>query len=893
MEDLTLLPDEKEASAPINTKQPELILPDNEDKIELKLPDEVSPLGETYNKVRDLDPIITAQKIELAKRINEPELYVDKNFDNLKKIDFDRGDGYWAEYQKRNPVISEFLKEPKNMAIAKNDIDKLADIEKTVQDKSFASDLWDGLQKGLASTNAQIARIPSLAYNLAAAPQNFAVKAIGRPDLQVTAPEAVIDNPIANYYDKQTKAYSSSDPTESISDQIAKGDYKNAAKNLAVQVVTNSPSQMISIMLGLSGAGLVPALAVTGSIQGAGTLKESLDKGADPASATLNAAYQGTFEAGMESLSFGTIGALRQSLTKAFGKESARKVMLEFGKEITTSMASEGKEEFLTQLAQDFSSYATGVDTGALNGTFGRALDAGLIGAASGGAMNTPAQLINSSTRYAQVKKIEVLKNQYLDLGKKIVETDLSKSSPGTQEEMVSKLTEGTPVENIYLPVEDAQKYFQSKGINIEELGKAIGIENEVAEALETGAPIKIPLAKWASNLANTEHYEALKDDIKFSPDDFTSRQNKELGDEIFDLMNAEVSMANENQKLTEEQKAQSEIVYNDLKTELINRGQDESLAEKNARVYQAYVTTRAALRGISIEESHREMKPEIRNADSFAQESFQRNPIPAFESTEIIPEDVVRNELVKMGLPETYQSSEAISAIRAQLSFLRDEINNAEAGKRNFREGEIGGDMIVESQASTFPKWFRDNGFKTKKEFDKFITKGNSKNLSKVIDLAIKTLREGYGETSMDLIPPNLDFVALVDPESLDGSIEASRLMAQRKEGKFFQTAKDIRSYIDKKVKGKAIVIRNSQDAPASEIDKLTGQLFINAEKIKTPDQVDQIISQFGETKRESISGKIETKIEGETVEIDARKAVNALAAKLYNLERLSECSR
>jgi hypothetical protein len=893
MENLTSLPGDNEIQVPFDPSRAELILPDNEDKIELKLPDEVSPLGETFDKVRDLDPIITAQKVELAKRINEPELYVDKNFENLKKIDFDRGDGYWAEYQKRNPIVSEKLKDPKIMAMAKNDIDKLADIEKTVQDKSFASDLWNGLQKGLATTNAQIARIPSLAYNLAAFPQNVAVKAIGRPDLQVSAPDAVMDNPIANFYDKQASAYSSSDQSESISDQISKGDYRNAAKNLAVQVVTNSPSQMISIMLGLSGAGLVPALAVSGSIQGAGTLKESIDKGADPTSATLNAAYQGTFEAGMESLSFGTIGALKNSLSKAFGEESARKVILEFGKEVASSMASEGKEEFLTQIAQDFSSYATGVDTGALNGTLGRALDAGLIGAASGGAMNAPISAINSRTRLIDIKKTEVFKKQYSDLGKKIVNTDLSKSSPDTQAEILASLTEGTQIEHVYLPVEEAQKYFQSKGLSLEAIGKEVGIEGEVNEAIETGADIKIPLAKWASKLASTEHYEALKDDIKYSPEDFTSRQNKDLGNEIFDLMNAEVNQANESQKLTEEQKAQSEIAFNDLKTDLINRGQDESLADKNARIYQAYVTTRAALRGISVEQSHKEIRPEIRNAGSFNAESYQRNTIPAFDSPDIVDADQVREELKKMGMPEAYQSDEAISAIRSQLAFLKSEISQAEAGKRTFREGEIGGDVKVEAQKSTFPKWFSENGFKTKKEFEKFVSKGNSKNLSKVLEIAIKGLKEGYGESSLNLIPPNLDFVALVDPESLDGSIETERMMAQRKEGKFFQTDREIRNYLDSKVKGKAIILKRGEDMAASEIDTVTGQLTINADKLKTPEQIDQVISQFGEAKKESITGKIETKIDGETIEVDAKKAINALAKKLYNLERLSECSR
>lgn len=738
MEVLNSLPGDNETQVPLDPSRAELVLPDNEDKIELKLPDEVSPLGETYDRVRDLDPLITAQKIELAKKINEPELYVDKNFDNLKKIDFDRGDGYWADYQKRNPIVSEMLKEPKVMAMAKNDIDKLADIEKTVQDKSFANDMWNELQSGLASTYADMARYPSLAYNLAALPQNLAVKAIGRPDLQVSAPESLIDNPIANFYDKQTKAYSSSDPAESISDQIGKGDYKNAAKNIALQVVRNSPSQMISIILGLSGAGVIPSLTTVGGLTASRTLKESLDKGADPASATLNAAYQGTFEAGMESISFGTIGTLRASLTKAFGKESASKVILELGREISFSMGSEFKEEGLTQLAQDFSSYATGVDTGALNGMLGRALDAGIVGAASGGAMNAPASAIASRTRLIQIKKTDVLKKQYSDLGKMAVSTELSKNSPDTQVAMISNLTEGTPVENIYLPVEQAQVYFQSKGLNLEAVGKEVGIENEVKEAVETGSDIKIPLAKWIAKLANTEHYEALKDDIKYSPEDFTARQNKDYNDEIFNLLDAENSIANENQKLSEDQKAQANVVYESLRDELVNRGQSSDVAEKNAKIYQSYVTIKAARDGISIEESNKELRPTIVN-----------------------------------------------------------------------------------------------------------------------------------GETQ---------------------PMQDSQVAAQ---GPLFQSQKEARSYIDTKLKSKAVVLSKDSEAPMAEFDKITGQLVINPNKVTSQDQVDQIISQFGETKRESITGKIETKIDGETVVIDARKAVNALAAKIYALERLSECSR
>ena len=784
MDSLNSLPGD--IQAPLDPSSEPFELPVKND--DFKLPVTDSPLLQKYKDVVEVDPDRVAKVMKYSGALDENPYIIDKNLDRVEKIMNAPDSQYWNDFEKRFPKSAEFLKDSKNMAIARDDLDNLSQTEQIAKDKSFTYDLYASMQSGLAQMYSNAGKIPALAYSVAAYPQNQIAELVGRDDLQVRPPEFLTNNPVTRHYDEQAKAYAPAELSDSVTEKFKQGDYTEGAKTLILQVAQNAPQQLLNIGLALTGAGLPATFATTGSIQAAGTLKESLDSGASPTAATINAVAQGSFESLIENMSFGTTGSIRAAkelgevLTAKLGKEGARKAMVEVGKQIVTSFGNEAFEEGLTTIAQNSTAFATGVNPQALDNIGQDVLDSAIVGGASGGGMTSIGVL---SQKAVNARKTSRLKQMYLDLGKTAEQSRLRERLPEAHAKVMNEITKGGPIENIFIPVEEAQTYFQSKNIDLLALGKELGIENEVQEAIETGGDIKVPLSTWANKMVGTEHYEGLKDSIKFNQEDFTTNQLKELDSEITNQLSAADQVAVERALEDDGNRSQAETAYSDIKTDLINAGQDGDMAEQAALVYKSAIVARAAKRGISIEQSHSEMRPQIINGDTevFAGNTYKRKSIPKFESEDIANEDQIKSAIQEIGLPETYLHPEALSAIRAQLAFFKSEIEQAEAGKRTFREGGQGGDVIVEGVKSTFPQWFRDQGFKTKKDFIRIVSKGNSKNLSKLVEMAIKTLKEGHGDNPSNALAPNLDFVSLVDPESLNDSFEAAQSIKPGKE--------------------------------------------------------------------------------------------------------------
>jgi hypothetical protein len=906
----TSLPIDKTIQAPLDPTKAPVVLSDSWEtpgQPSVKLSDNNSPLGEIHRSVADLDPIVTAQKIDLAKRMNEPELFVDKNFEQLKKIDQTPDDTFWKRYETNYPKSAEFLKQPKNMAIAKDDIDNLAKTEKIVQDKGFISDMYNGVLSGLSGMNASAGRAAGMVYMAGALIPNEMAKLAGHPELEVKPYDWMLDNPMTKYYDEQQKARAPEIANESVSKMIGDGDYNKAAKALAVQVAVNAPNQLMSMILAMSGVGLAGSLVSSGAMQAIPTLKENLDKGYDPASSTVDALAQGFIEGGIENLSFGTTGRLRalkdlgESLYKKVGKTEGQKVMAEFVKEVGHSFLSEGYEEGLTQVLQDTTHYAT-VDNTALEGEAGKVLDAALIGGFSGATMTSSGAMLQKGI---SERKSSQLRKMYLALGEAVGESKLKERSPDAYQAHVEDVIKGTPVENIYISHEAFQEYYQSKGLNPQLIGKHLGIEDQIKETSDTGGDIKIPLATWANKVVGTEHYQGLVNDIKFSPEDYSVNEHKVHKEEITKQMDATDKVISEKNIIDKETKDYADTIYEKVKQDLINKGHDGKQAEHEASLTRQHLIVESANQDKPIQELAAKYVPHIMgdySTDPISDNvtnitDFKRKLIPQYAGNDVAGSDQVKKALTELGLPEIYHSDESVSAIQEALSFMKNEVVTAEAGKRsgvqllNEADGEGYIKNINTSMQSSFPKWFKDHGM-NKKDFLKSIEKGDSVKFKAQVKQAIKGLKEGHGENALNAMSPNLDFVSLVDPESLSSSFETKKAFAQKANGELFQSEADVRSYLNKESSGKAITFSKDQESAAS-IDKLTGHLIINPEKITNSKQIDEIISQFGETKRESITGKILATIEGDSHELDAKSLAGNLARKLFNLERLAECGR
>jgi len=616
----------------------------------IDFPDKKTPLEDTYHQTLDIEPDHAARVLDLSGKLNQPPAFIDQNMDAAKTAASVPSSQYFADITKKYPMTAQHLSEPGTMAAAKDDIDNLTETENQVKEYGFAASMWRSLNSGLSRLNANVARVPAVAYDIAALPQNLIAKAIGKSDYQVGSPEWLMDNPIAKYYDDASAAFKTPDMDKSIIGQIGEGDYAGAGRTLAAQFVANAPNQVFLLAAALSGyggAGLVAA----GATQGASVNKTARDAGAEPAAGALDSLYQGIFEAAFERM--GTLGVLKSwetQITRSFGRDSARKVFKDFSKSITYSFAAEGNEEFWTQVAQDFSDFATGVNPNAMKGTLARAVDAGILGGVSGVGLTAPAGTGSGFVRLAESRRTEQAQKAYLAMGKGAEASKLRERLPAAHRAFVDSVTRGTPIETISIPADKFDTYFQSKQIDSAVMAEELEVSDQWPAARETGADVVIPLSVWAEKMVGTEHYEALKDDIRFHPEDQTANEQRESADLIEKQVFEEADQAAKENPKSQESR---DFIYNDLKAQIQATGQvDTKVAESQAKIGAAVITNLAAKQGIDPREFYE--KGPIRITDATNKKKPESLKQAAFHGT---PHDVDKFSLKNIGTGEGHQA--------------------------------------------------------------------------------------------------------------------------------------------------------------------------------------------------------------------------------------------
>lgn len=580
----------------------EVVLPDQKP---LELPDKAPKLEATYQDTYGMEPDHAAKVFELARKFQEPEAFVDKNLPQMEKMAKEPDGSFWARLEKDYPGTSKYLTNPKNMAVAKDDVGNLSKTEDGVQDLSTAATLWRSLNSGLAQVNAGAFRVPGSIINTALFPYNYALQLQGRNEFQASVPT---DNPITSFYEKEAAAYTVPELGQDYIEMTAKGNLRGAGRALANQIVASAPytiALLASYFSGYGGAGL----AAAGAITGAQTEKKSKDAGATPAMSTINALGQGGLEAGLENVSFGFLHGWETALAKSVGSKVKTEIVKQVGKVLASSFLAEGGEEYATQTGQDLMDYLTGVNPDALKGIFRRSSLAGITGGFSGMLMSGPSAMLSG----------------YSKLGQIAAESKLKTRSGEAHREAVMQLTKDSAVENIYIPAEDFVSYFQSKNISANKMAVDLGVTEAMKDSMATGAPMKIPFASWMDKIGGTEHYKGLADSISFSPNELSVKRSAEHEDLVNKLTEEQASAAiKENPDL----QAGHDVVYEQIKEMLSGAERPPREAEAAAKIWAQRSVVEAKARGMTPEEWFRGLGP-IQVEGAPTGDTFEQNYTP------------------------------------------------------------------------------------------------------------------------------------------------------------------------------------------------------------------------------------------------------------------------
>lgn len=158
---------------------------------------------------------------------------------------------------------------------------------------------------------------------------------------------------------------------------------------------------------------------------------------------------------------------------------------------------------------------------------------------------------------------------------------------PEKYQEFVAGVTENGPVQNAYIPVEQFNTFFQSQGVDPEQVAGEIGASNYL-EALAAGSEVVIPIDKFAANVAPTDYLQGLIPDLKFNQGSMTPRERQVY---MAEMDAREAELESQMQALVDEQTRQGGInqaiqeIVTDIEGQLRGAGYDASTAQSSATV--------------------------------------------------------------------------------------------------------------------------------------------------------------------------------------------------------------------------------------------------------------------------------------------------------------------
>lgn len=170
------------------------------------------------------------------------------------------------------------------------------------------------------------------------------------------------------------------------------------------------------------------------------------------------------------------------------------------------------------------------------------------------------------------------------DLGDAVKESKTGQRLPAKLQEFLEHAGKDGPVENVYIPAEDAQQYFQDKKLNPSEV---LGPEGAARyqEALQANEDIKIPLSEYATRIAPSEHAGFFNDVVRLgSPEQMNAREEKAFAERANDeAIQRNMERADQDERLDESARKVGE----DIRGSLTGTGFPANVVDAYAKVYE------------------------------------------------------------------------------------------------------------------------------------------------------------------------------------------------------------------------------------------------------------------------------------------------------------------
>jgi hypothetical protein len=485
------------------------------------------------------------------------------------------------------PEVGAWLSNPRNAAVADDDVGSLARIARTWQQRrpgqdtireelppvanfrNFFAGVWQSFVQGGVQARAGLRAIAADTVP-AMLPQRRNGPGLGDFGLQ---------NALADYQRATSRADAA---TPDFQTRTMRGLYSGAS----------STAQMIpSVALGMV-AGPEAGVAALAAPVGLDAYGKYRSRGATPSMAGIGATGEAAVEAATEFLpmsfmvdSLGRLG-FRPFVAGLLGREVPGEQVATFAQDaIDTAIANPDKTwgDFLRERPD--AAYQTFVAT----------LVPGVL---AGGASEVGRHIY----RREQVAQAETDASFLQKLAGNVVESKVAKRDPSAFAQFLQMQAEGGPAENVYIPGERIAEFFQSQDMDYRSDDSPFSFDTSIAdqvdEAVATGGDVVIPTSQFATHLAGTPAWEALKDHIRLSPGGVSLAEARDYA-EAYEATREQ--MGEQFASLVAQDQADQEPrerLYQSVRDKLVAAGFTQNAADINAALVAARYATRAARRG-------------------------------------------------------------------------------------------------------------------------------------------------------------------------------------------------------------------------------------------------------------------------------------------------------
>ena len=193
----------------------------------------------------------------------------------------------------------------------------------------------------------------------------------------------------------------------------------------------------------------------------------------------------------------------------------------------------------------------------------------------------------------------------FQELSGQAVNSKVRARMPDKFKDLVAQATANGPVENVYVPAEQFRDYFQSVGVDPYSLVEGLdGVSRDDFDAaLAGGGDLQIPTSTYAAHIAGSEHDAFLMENMRFDPDEFTAAEARDFNARV-DEIRAQAEEA-QTAAFQEEQfwRSTEQTIYDTMVERLRIAGRSTDVATSEALLYPAFYRAMAERSQLTTEE--------------------------------------------------------------------------------------------------------------------------------------------------------------------------------------------------------------------------------------------------------------------------------------------------